>query len=170
MPRRCLLIAGLVAVLGSIQACSTRTVVKPNPQPKTSYQMLTPKAALHYTLAPGETAIKPLPQKQVAPVYPPSLVHPDAAPVSVTVQVTVDKKGHVYGVYPVSSTAKGVDAPLFEAAVEHAAMQWEFTPLWMDKANPDGTSSLTAKPFSLWYVFHFKVVDGKPIVTTLKRR
>ena len=48
-------------------------------------------------------------------------------------------------------------------------MQWTFTPLWMQKPNGDGSYDLTAKPFSLWYVFHFKVVDGKPIVETVKR-
>lgn len=159
----------LIALSGSIAACSTRTVLKPNPQPKTSYEMLIPKTALRYTLAPGETAVQPLPDKQIAPVYPPSLVHPGAAPVTVVVQLVMDKDGYVRGVYPVSDTAAPADHALFEAAVEHAAMQWTFTPLWMEKPNGDGTYELTAKPFSLWYVFHFKVVNGKPIVETAKR-
>src|SRR6185437_13950952 len=51
-------------------------------------------------------------------------------------------------------------ARIDEAAVADAATQWTFTPLWMQKQNGDGTYYLTAKPFSLWYVFHFKVVDG----------
>ena len=153
----------------SISACSTRTVLKPNPQPKTSYEMLVPKGVLRYTLAPGETAIRPMPQRQIAPIYPPSLVHPGAAPVMVTVQLVVGKDGCVQGVYPVSNTNQGQDHALFETAVRHAAMQWTFTPLWMEKPKPDGTHELIAKPFSLWYVFHFKVVNGKPIVETVKR-
>lgn len=52
---------------------------------------------------------------------------------------------------------------------EHAAMQWKFTPLWVQKSNGDGTYELTAKPFSLWYAFRFKIVNGKPIVETAKR-
>jgi len=159
----------LIMVFGSLSACGTRTVLKPNPQPKTSYEMLIPQTALRYTLAPGETAVQPLPQRQVAPVYPPALVHPGAAPVTVTAQLVMDKDGHVQGVYPVSDTDKTADHALFETAVEHAAMQWTFTPLWMQKPNGDGTYELTARPFSLWYVFHFRIVDGKPIVETAKR-
>lgn len=159
----------LVLVVSVISACSARTVLKPNPQPKTSYEMVVPKSALRYTLEPGETAVQPIPQKQVAPVYPPSLLHPGAAPVTVVAQLVMDKDGHVQGVYPVSNTDKTADHALFEAAVADAAMQWTFTPLWMEKPNGDGTYELTARPFSLWYVFHFKIVNGKPIVETVKR-
>ena len=153
----------------SMVSCSTRNVLKPNPQPKTSYEMVVPKGVRRYSLAPGETAMRPEPARQVAPVYPPSLLRPGAKPVAVVVQLTVDKQGRVYGVYPVSDTSKGPEAGLFEAAIRHAAMQWTFTPLWMETPNGDGTLDLTAKPFSLWYVFRFKVVNGKPIVITVKR-
>lgn len=159
----------LLFIAGVISACSTRTALKPNPQPKTSYEMLIPKTALRYSLAPGETAVQPQPDKQIAPVYPPSLVRPGAAPVTVAAQLVMDKDGHVEGVYPVSDTAATADRASFETAVKHAAMQWTFTPLWMQKPNGDGTYAPTAKPFSLWYVFHFKVVNGKPIVETVKR-
>jgi hypothetical protein len=169
MNRRGLPITLLASSAISLSACSTRTVLKPNPQPKTSYEMVVPKGVLRYTLETGETAVQPIPDKQVAPVFPPSLVHPDATPVTVVAQLVMDKEGHVQGVYPVSDTDKAADRALFEAAVEHAAMQWTFTPLWMQKPNGDGMYELTAKPFSLWYVFHFKVVDGKPIVETTKR-
>lgn len=157
-----------VAVI-ALAACSPRTVLKPNPLPKTSYEMLVPDAALRYTLAPGETAVQPVPDKQVAPIYPPSRLRPNAAPVTVTAQLVVGKDGHVQGVYPVADTASGANRPSFESAVEQAAMQWTFTPLWMQTPNGDGTFELTARPFSLWYVFHFKVVDGKPVVETVKR-
>jgi len=160
----------LIALSSLVSACSsTRTVLKPNPQPKTSYEMLVPKGVSRYTLEPGETAVQPMPAKQVAPVYPPSLVHPGAAPVTVVAQLVMDKDGYVQGVYPVSDTDKAVNHALFEAAVEHAAKQWTLTPLWVQHPNGDGTYLLTSKPFSLWYVFHFKVVNGKPIVETTKR-
>ncbi|HET7161710.1 MAG TPA: hypothetical protein VFI32_03460 [Rhodanobacteraceae bacterium] len=158
-----------VVCLTALSACSTRTVLKPNPQPKTSYEMVVPKGVSRYTLEPGETAVQPIPQGQIAPVYPPSLVHPGATPVTVVAQLVMDKDGYVQGVYPVSDTDEAADHALFEAAVEHAAMQWTFTQLWMQKPNGDGTYDLTAKPFSLWYVFHFKIVNGKPIVETAKR-
>lgn len=159
----------LLATVTLISACNTRTVLKPNPQPKTSYEMVVPKGVLRYTLAPGETAVRPEPGRQVAPVYPPSLLRPGAKPVTVVAQLTMDKQGRVYGVYPVSDTSKGPEASLFEAAVWHAAMQWTFTPLWVETPKGDGTYDLTAKPFSLWYVFRFKVVNGNPFVETVKR-
>lgn len=159
----------MVAVAGVLSACSPQTVLQPNPQPKTSYEMLVPDTALRYSLAPGETAVQPRPGKQVDPAYPPSLVHPNAAPVTVVAQLVMGEDGHVQGVYPVSDSDKNADHALFEAAVAQAAKQWTFTPLWMRKPNGDGTYALTAKPFSLWYMFHFKVVDGKPIVEMVKR-
>lgn len=162
-------LASLTVLLASLSACGTRTVLKPNPQPKTSYEMVVPKGVLRYTLEPGETAVQPMPDKQIAPAYPPSLVRPGAPPVTITAQLVMDKDGHVRGVYPVSDTAMDANRDLFEAAVEHAAKQWTFTPLWVQHSNRDGTYLLTSKPFSLWYVFHFKVVDGKPIVETVKR-
>jgi len=87
----------------------------------------------------------------------------------VVAQLVMDKDGRVQGVYPVSDTASNPHRASFEAAVEHVAAQWTFTPLWMQKPNGDGTYELIAKPSSLWYVFHFKVVDGKPIVEAAKR-
>jgi hypothetical protein len=169
MPRGRVVAIPLAAGLQALSACSPRTVLKPNPLPKTSYDMVVPKGVLHYTLEPGETAVQPMPDKQVAPVYPPSLVQPGAAPVTITAQLVMDKDGQVQGVYPVSDTAINADRGLFEAAVQRAAGQWTFTPLWVQHPNGDGTYLLTSKPFSLWYVFHFKVVDGKPIVETVKR-
>lgn len=159
----------ILVALAAVSACGTRTILKPNPQPKTSYQMLVPKSVLRYTLEPGVTAVQPMPDQQAAPAYPASLVHANAAPVTVVAQLVMDKDGRVHGVYPVSDTATGSNRALFESAVEHAAMQWKFTPLWMQTPNGDGTYDLAAKPFSLWYAFQFKVVDGKPVVETVKR-
>src|SRR6185437_2458643 len=99
MRRHWLLSSALISLLGSLYACNTRTVLKPNPQPKTSYEMLVPQTALRYSLAPGETAVQPQPDKQAAPVYPQSLLHPGAAPVTVVAQLVMDGDGHVQGVY-----------------------------------------------------------------------
>ena len=161
----CLMLVATIVLSG----CGTRTVLKPNPQPKTSYEMVVPKGVLRYSLSPGETAVQPIPDKLTAPAYPPSLVHPGASPVTVVAQLVMDKDGDVQGVFPVSDTADAADRALFEAAVEHAAMQWTFTPLWMEKPNGDGGYDLTAKPFSLWYVFRFRIVDGTPIVESARR-
>lgn len=152
-----------------LAACSTRAVQRPSPEPKTSYRQLDPGNAPHYTLAPGDRAVQPILQKRVLPVYPPALVRTGAAPVMVVVQLVMDKDGKVEAVYPVSDTDHGPQHTLYEAAVEHAAMQWTFTPLWVQHPNRDGTYLQTTKPFSLWYTFRFAVVDGKPEVETAKR-
>lgn len=165
-----LVLGGAVAMLS---ACSTtRTVIKPNPQPRTSFDVVLPAGAPHYAYPGHEQVVYPKPEEQVAPVYPRSLVRPGAAPVIVVAQVVVDEEGRVVGVYP-SGAGAGPDRALFEAAVQSAAMQWKFTPLryvhTCFENCPGGPYRVTAKPFSLWYVFHFSIVDGKPIVQTVKR-
>lgn len=170
--RRILLTIVVVGTTALVACSTTRTVVKPNPQPKTSYEMLVPKGVLRYTLEPGETAVQPVPEKQVAPIYPVSLVRAGAAPVTVVAQLVMDKNGRVEGVYPVSDTATAPDRALFEAAVKNAATQWTFSPLRFQHMLPEGSPYpyvMVSKPFSLWYVFHFKVVNGKPLVETVKR-
>lgn len=148
-------------------------MLKPNPQPKTSYEMMRPTGAPQYTYPGHEQVVYPKPEKQVAPLYPPGLVRPGAAAVTVVAQLVMDEEGRVIGVYPSSSSEGGPNRGLFEAAVRKAAMQWSFSALRYVHVCfencPDGPYRVTAKPFSLWYVFHFKVVDGKPIVETVKR-
>jgi hypothetical protein len=166
---------GLVIVLSAITAtlvsgCSTHGRARPNGQPRTSYEaMAAPAGASHYTLRPGETAVKPVLDKRVSPVYPPTLARPGAAPVTVVAQLVMDEDGRVKAVRPQSDTAAGQAGDMFEAAVEHAAMQWVFTPMWLRHPRGDGTYEVTQKPFSLWYVFDFRMVDGKPVVETGRR-
>ena len=81
----------------------------------------------------------------------------------------MDEDGRVKAVRPQSDTAAGQAGDMFEAAVEHAAMQWVFTPMWLRHPRGDGTYEVTQKPFSLWYVFDFRMVDGKPVVETGRR-
>lgn len=160
----------LAAAIILISACSTRSVSKLERYPQTSFQELPPPpGASRYTLKPGEAAIRPVLAKQVAPVYPPSLVHRGATPVTVVAKLVMDEQGNVKAVYPVSDTVNGSSGALFETAVEQAAMQWTFTPLWIQKARKDGTYLRTQEPFSLRYRFEFQVIDGKPTVEMGKR-
>lgn len=157
-----------------LSACSTtRTIVKPNPQPKTSYEMMHPMGAPQYAYPGHEQVVYPKPEKLVAPIYPPGLVRPGAAAVTVMAQLVMDEEGRVIGVYPSSGTKRDPSRALFEAAVRKAAMQWSFSPLRYVHVCfgncPDGPYQVIAKPFSLWYLFEFRVVDGKPIVETVKR-
>jgi hypothetical protein len=159
----------LTAPLILISACSTRPALKANPRPETTYEVRIPQSASRYALKSGETAVKPILDKQIAPVYPSSLVLPGAEPVTVVAHLVMDEDGHVKNVYPVSAPNEGPHRTLFEAAVRQAALQWRFTPFWVQQPRPDGTYLVTQKPFSLWYVFHFNVVGGKPVVESTKR-
>lgn len=153
-----------------MSACSTQPVNQPDRHAQTSYQqVVAPTGASSYVLEPGETAIGPTLDKQVAPIYPPSLVNTGAAPVTVVAQLVMDKQGHVSAVHPNSDTDSDPEGALFEAAVEHAAMQWTFTPFWVQQPRQDGTYLRTPMPFSLWYTFEFKMVNGKPQVEVDKR-
>lgn len=160
----------IATLLIAISACSSRTVLKATANPETSFrEVAVPDDVPRYALAPGETALKSYVQRQVAPVYPPTLVHPDAAPVVVVARLVMDAEGRVESVHPVSNTDTGPDRTLFEAAVEQAAMKWAFTPMWIDKRQPDGMTLRTSKPFSLWFEFRFAMVDGEPTVVTERR-
>lgn len=71
----------LMAVVVLISACSTQPVSNPDHHPQTRYQQVaTPTGASAYVLEQGETAIRPTLDKQVTPIYPPSLARADARP------------------------------------------------------------------------------------------
>lgn len=158
-----------------VSACGTRTVLRPTAQPETSYQLITPPGAPHYALKPGQTARLPQPVigHFAPPVYPASRVKPGALPVVVKAQLTFDSTGRVDGVYPLPDSYAGAGHLLFEAAVRAAVAHWRFTPLVFEQySNPAmdaGTLQREARPFSLWFAFHFTVVNGKPVVETVKR-
>jgi hypothetical protein len=106
-------------------------------------------------------------------VYPISLAKPRAAPVVVKAQLMFGADGRVNGVYLLPDSYAGPGHLLFEDAVRAAVADWQFTPLVFEQySNPAmdaGTLRREAKPFSLWFAFHFKMVDAKPIVETVKR-
>lgn len=168
-PRELVIMLSAITVI-LVSGCSTEELAKPGGQPRTSYEeMAAPAGASHYTLKPGERAVKPVLDKQVSPVYPPILARPGAAPVTVVAQLVMDEDGRVKAVRPQSDTATDDAGHLFEAAVEHAVMQWVFTPMWVQHPRSDGTYEVTQKPFSLWYVFDFRMVEGKPVVESGER-
>ena len=165
----------LLMAIVAVSACSTRTVLKPTAQPETSYKLITPTDAPHYALRQGQTAQLPKPVIGyfAPPVYPESLAKPGAAPVVVKAQLTFGADGRVSGVYLLPDSYAGPGHLLFEDAVRAAVADWRFTPLvfeqYSDPAMDAGTLQREAKPFSLWFAFHFAMVDGKPVVETVKR-
>lgn len=165
----------LACIVTALSACSTRTVLRPTANPATSWQQITPPDAPHYNLQPGQSASLPAPQigRFAPPLYPPTLAHPGMPPVTVKAQLVFDANGKVSGVYVLSNSYAGAGHALFEEAVRAAANDWAFTPLVFTETHGGGAAPVTltrkAKPFSLWFAFHFDMVDGKPVVETVKR-
>ncbi len=121
----------------------------------------------HYSLAMGESAVQPVVQVHVAPVYPPGLIGLHLPAQDIPVQLAVNGEGQVYNVVvPGEATA---DAPrrAFIAAIRAAVAQWRFSPLIIRHmaANADGEAHLvdvSRPPFSQFYVFHFELRNGIP--------
>lgn len=165
------------AVVLTLAACSTTTTrLVPTAKPETGYRQITPPNAPHYALQPGQSA--QLPQPTIGhfapPAYPAALMQPGTPPVVVKAQVVFGADGHAQHAYILSNSYPGSEASLFADAVQAATSGWVFTPLvfhqYSNPAMAAGTLETTAKPFSLWFEFDFRVVDGKPVVETVKRR
>lgn len=173
--RRSFVSVGLLSLIASVSACSTRTVLKPTANPETSYRLITPPDAPHYSLQPGQSASLPAPVigHFAPPVYPASLAHPGMPPVEVKAQLVFGSDGKVEGVYFMPDSYAGAGQALFEDAVRAAAKDWAFTPLVFEAYTGGGKAPVelerTAKPFSLWFEFRFDMVAGKPVVETVKR-
>ena len=175
MTGRWLSIALLVIPVISLSACGTRSVLKPTANPETSYKLITPPDASHYTLQPGQSASLPAPVigHFTPPAYPASLAHPGMPPVVVKAQLVFGSDGKVQEVVILADSYAGAAHALFEDAVRMAARNWAFTPLVFEECTGDGSAPVklerNAKPFSLWFEFSFGMADGKPIVETVKR-
>lgn len=172
---RCWMCVALPATLILVAGCSTRTVLRPTARPETSYRQITPPDAPHYALRPGQTASLPTPEIGyfAPPTYPAAWVKPGAPTAVLKAQLAFGVKGRVTAVYFLDGSYAGPGRAAFEAAVRSAVDGWRFTPLvfesWSDPGRAAGTLARKAKPFSLWLEFRFAVVDGQPVVQTLKR-
>ncbi|HEX7339639.1 MAG TPA: hypothetical protein VF271_06855 [Rhodanobacteraceae bacterium] len=161
----------LVASLGALlAACATAPKVPPKPdwQGRTHYQRIqVPAWQKPYQLTSGTQATGTMLKRNPAPVYPPALVAKGLPPVTVTARLSVDKTGHVDAVWISKYQGDAAARAAFEAAVHQAAMHWIFVPLTFmrEVTRPDHTVAVatTAKPFSLYFRFYFKVVNGKPV-------
>lgn len=162
-----------------LAACSatmpTKTIT-PTANPETSFEMIAPKDAPHYALQPGQSASLPRPVigHFAPPQYPSRLAHAGMPPVTVKAQLGFDTSGHVQNTWILSNSYTGAGRELFADAVRQATARWVFTPLTFEETTGGGASAPVtveggAKPFSLWFSFHFTMVDGKPAVFTIKR-
>lgn len=166
-------------VLCGVALGSCSSVPQPHSEAKSvttsdvSYHEFVPDTAIKYSLQPGEGATRPELIKGRNPIYPASLLDDHHVPVTVTAKIVADESGHVSSVVIDSYEGNQSEYDLFATAVREAALQWEFTPLLIEKqvVLPNGARGLTTKryPFSLWYIFTFKIVNGKPQVSASKK-
>src|SRR5690625_2672670 len=148
-----------------LAGCSTSPTAQTEGHPEVGYSQLTPPPNIErYQLQPGDQAIPPALREHDLPVYPPELVSAQASPATVVAQVVVDKTGRVKRVTVESETKPDPRHARFAAAVKAAVSQWRFYPYRVQKPGPNGTVSQVPLPVTLWYAFHFSVVDGKPVV------
>ena len=161
--------------MAGLAACSTTTTrLVPTAKPETGYKVYTPKGAPHYALQPGESAQLPQPVigRFAPPVYPAPLMKPGMPPVVVRAQVVFGADGRAQHAYILSNSYAGADAGRFADAVQAATAGWVFKPLVFTEYTRSGSASASirrmAKPFSLWFEFDFRVVNGKPVTVVVK--
>ena len=136
-----------------------------------SWREDTPSDGSHYTMEPGDTLSGGTLVKQAAPVYPADQLPTCPPAQEVEALLIVDKTGKVNEVR-VADEAKAVPSRHeFIHAVRTAALQWNFSPLKIDRwsAAPDGKGLQDigeVKSFSRNYAFRFECRAGKAAVTS----
>jgi TonB family protein len=154
------------------------------PTPRTSisathtrvdYEAVAAAASERYQLQPGESAKQPVLIERPAPAYPASMLALHLPEVSVQARVVVDAQGKVSDVRITHDPAASPYPTAFDDAVRETVRQWRYSPLqfqrWQDEYDADGNLMDSHKvaaenrPFSLDYVFHFTLRDGKPFVS-----
>ncbi|NII10868.1 energy transducer TonB [Oleiagrimonas sp. C23AA] len=166
-----MLMAAVLALAGCQHAVKPTPPPPPAPKPNVSYEAVkSPQGVSHYKVKTGHQMVGAAFVHHVVPVYPKALVPQQLPPTSVTATLVANAQGTVTRVLIPAMATDTPDQQAFDHAVREAVRQWRFSPLhdslW--KTEPDGTSVRVddgpGKPFSLTYRFHFKLVDGKPVV------
>lgn len=131
---------------------------------------LPPPGTTRYQLALGEVSSGGTPFQRVTPAYPPDLLARCPPPQEVPALLIVGAHGRVDEVRVTGEAQADARRRAFIAAVRVAALQWQFSPLQIDRwaADADGNSHAVdseTRPFSLAYVFRFACHAGKPTVS-----
>ncbi|MBQ4855045.1 hypothetical protein IMW82_10215 [Rhodanobacter sp. B2A1Ga4] len=135
-----------------------------------SWRMVVSPGTVRYPLALGEVSSGATPFRRVVPVYPPGQLASCPPPQEVPALLIVDGQGKVGEVRVTDEAQADAGRQAFIDAVRVAALQWQFSPLTINRwaADADGNSHVVdsgTKPFSLAYVFRFECHAGKPAVS-----
>lgn len=158
--------------IGTIVGCSSEPArpAHPSRHGASNYAIVSSEDTPRYDLKPNQLATTPVTGPHNAtPVYPVELLPRNLPPVTIVATLIVGTNGLVKDVR-FADTATTADAAVFQQSVNTAVTNWTFTPLRIAKweTRPDGSEvrvASQAEPFSQAYEFHFKVVDGKGVVS-----
>lgn len=159
----------MVAAALVISGCAqqVKSNVKEAPEGKSSYKTIMPNNAAQYELTEGQTYNPPNLTRRVDPVYPHELINGGLKPVDIMAQVIVNEMGHVTDVQFAKYLGDITNRDKFEQSIRDAVSNWEYSPLTFATTQVDSSGKKTvvtqAKPFSLWYMFHFEIKNGAPV-------
>jgi len=160
---------GLLLTL--VGCATTQRIPPPPPMGDATWHMVAPPGTTRYQLALGEVSSGGMPLQRVAPVYPRDLLASCPPPEEVPALLIVGASGVVGEVRVTDDAQADASRHAFIEAVRVAALQWQFSPLQIDRwaADADGNSHVVdseTRPFSLAYVFRFECHAGKPTVSS----
>lgn len=169
-----LALAVLLAVLASGCGITPQKPAAPTTVPahagKVDYRRIEPEHTDRYQLEPGESSSGAALKLNPSPVYPGALVHESPPPTDILARLTVGRDGRVHAVYIGKYSGTDMYRQAFSDAVRQAAMTWVFTPLTLTRkvTGAGGATRMETetKPCSLWYGFHFEIVDGQPTTSS----
>ncbi len=163
---RSLIFMIMISAVTVVSGCSQQ--VKPKtPEGSSTYKAIVPNGAAQYELQGGQSFSQPNLQKRVDPVYPSELVNANLKPLDIVAQVIVSELGHVSEVRFANYLGDNTNRGKFEQSIREAVSKWEYSPLTFTTSqigsNGQKVTVIQAKPFSLWYMFHFEIKNGRPV-------
>lgn len=159
---------GLAAwfAISVVAGCQSQPITATTTSTKVGYKAISPENAARYTLAPGESATQPSLLLRRDPDYPTELLAATTTSIEVMARLVVAAHGHVSDVLIQPDLGKNFSRNPFNEAVRKAALQWTFMPLsmtrWVERPGISRTLETTKEPCSLWYLFRFEIVAGRP--------
>jgi hypothetical protein len=165
--RWCSLIFVIMISAGTVVSGCSQQVKPENPEGSSTYKAIAPNGAAQYELQDGQSFSRPNLQKRVDPVYPGELVNANLKPLDIVAQVIVSELGRVSEVRFANYLGDNTNRGKFEQSIREAVSKWEYSPLTFTTTQIDSNgqkvSVTQTKPFSLWYMFHFEIKNGRPV-------
>ena len=165
--RSCSLIFVIMISAGTVISGCSQQVKPETPEGSSTYKAIVPNGATQYELQDGQSFSRPNLQKRVDPVYPSELINANLKPLDIAAQVIVSELGRVSEVRFADYLGDNTNRDKFEQSIREAVSKWEYSPLTFTTSqigsNGQKVTETQPKPFSLWYMFHFEIKNGRPV-------